>query len=212
MPPSSTWRRPPIPPDHDRHRTRRRPPPTRIPISRSSWSTTPSSVPRSSIRCRSAPHLSLYSATKYLAGYSDMLGGVAITQDAELIRKMRAVRGMFGNILQPDECWMLDGRLPTVSLRMNRQSKNAQRIAEALHGHKHAQRSHLSHPVHRPRAEAHLPEAVRLSRRHVLHRVPRRQGRRLRFPAPPAASRATPCPWAAWRRWCAIRRAPRTPA
>ena len=41
---------------------------------------------------------------------------------------------MFGNILQPDECWMLDGRLPTVSLRMNRQSKNAQRLAEALQG------------------------------------------------------------------------------
>ncbi|HJZ96279.1 MAG TPA: PLP-dependent transferase [Candidatus Solibacter sp.] len=81
-------------------------------------------------------HLSLYSATKYLAGYSDMLGGVALTQDAEVIRKIRAVRGMFGNILQPDECWILDGRLPTVSLRMNRQSKNAQRIAEALNGHK----------------------------------------------------------------------------
>jgi cystathionine beta-lyase/cystathionine gamma-synthase len=43
---------------------------------------------------------------------------------------------MFGNILQPDECWILDGRLPTVSLRMNRQSKNAQRIAEALNGHR----------------------------------------------------------------------------
>jgi cystathionine beta-lyase/cystathionine gamma-synthase len=81
-------------------------------------------------------HLSLYSATKYLAGYSDMLGGVALTHDGETIRKIRSVRGMFGNILQPDECWILDGRLPTVSLRMNRQSKNAQRIAEALHGHK----------------------------------------------------------------------------
>jgi methionine-gamma-lyase len=81
-------------------------------------------------------HLSLYSATKYLAGYSDMLGGVALTPDAEIIRKIRSVRGMFGNILQPDECWILDGRLPTVSLRMNRQSKNAQRIAEALHGHR----------------------------------------------------------------------------
>jgi methionine-gamma-lyase len=30
---------------------------------------------------------------------------------------------------------MLNSRLPTVSLRMNRQSKNAQRLAEALHGH-----------------------------------------------------------------------------
>jgi cystathionine beta-lyase/cystathionine gamma-synthase len=81
-------------------------------------------------------HLSLYSATKYLAGYSDMLGGVAITASPEIVRKIRSVRGMFGNILQADECWMLDGRLPTVSLRMNRQSKNAQRLAEALRGHK----------------------------------------------------------------------------
>jgi methionine-gamma-lyase len=79
--------------------------------------------------------ISLYSATKYLSGFSDMVAGVAITRDSEMIRKMRAKRGMFGNILQPDECWMLDSRLPTVALRMNRQSKNAQRVAEALHGH-----------------------------------------------------------------------------
>jgi len=77
----------------------------------------------------------VYSATKYLSGFSDMVAGVALTRSAEAIQKLRSRRGMFGNILQPDECWMLDGRLPTVSLRMNRQSKNAQRLAEALHGH-----------------------------------------------------------------------------
>jgi cystathionine beta-lyase/cystathionine gamma-synthase len=81
--------------------------------------------------------LALYSATKYLAGFSDMLGGVALAASEELIRKIRSRRSMFGNILQPDECWMLDSRLPTVSLRMNRQSKNAQRLAEALAGNKH---------------------------------------------------------------------------
>jgi cystathionine beta-lyase/cystathionine gamma-synthase len=48
---------------------------------------------------------------------------------------MRSKRSLFGNILQPDECWMLDGRLPTVSLRMNRSSKNAERIATRLAGH-----------------------------------------------------------------------------
>jgi methionine-gamma-lyase len=79
--------------------------------------------------------VTLYSATKYLSGNSDMLGGVAITNSSEIIQKIRGVRSMFGTILQPDECWMLDGRLSTVALRMNRQSKNAQRIAEALHGH-----------------------------------------------------------------------------
>ena len=79
--------------------------------------------------------LALYSATKYLSGFSDLIAGAAITKTAELDRKLRSRRGMFGNILPPDECWMLDGRLPTVSLRMNRQSKNAQRLAEALNGH-----------------------------------------------------------------------------
>jgi cystathionine beta-lyase/cystathionine gamma-synthase len=82
----------------------------------------------------------LYSATKYLSGFSDMVAGVALVKDAEIIQRLRSRRGMFGNILQPDECWMLDSRLPTVALRMNRQSKNAQRIAEALAGHKQLSR------------------------------------------------------------------------
>ena len=84
--------------------------------------------------------ISLYSATKYLSGFSDMVAGVAITNSAAAIQKIRSRRSMFGNILQPDECWMLDGRLPTVALRMNRQSKNAQRLAEALAGHKQLSR------------------------------------------------------------------------
>lgn len=74
----------------------------------------------------------LYSATKYLGGFSDLLAGVALGINRQLESAVRSRRGLFGNILQPDECWILDGRLPTVSLRMNRQSKNAQRIAEGL--------------------------------------------------------------------------------
>ena len=79
--------------------------------------------------------LVLYSATKYLSGFSDLIGGVALASDRGLIQKIRPLRGLFGNILQPDECWMLDNRLPTVGLRMNRQSKNGQRIAERLANH-----------------------------------------------------------------------------
>ncbi len=84
----------------------------------------------------------LYSATKYLAGFSDMLGGIATARDAELIDRLRATRAFLGNILQPDECWLLDSRLPTVGLRMNRQSKNAQRIAERLAGNPRIDRIH----------------------------------------------------------------------
>jgi methionine-gamma-lyase len=77
----------------------------------------------------------LYSATKYLSGFSDLIGGVALTKDAALLKSIRSKRNLFGNILQPDECWMLASRLPTVTLRMNRASKNAQRVAERLARH-----------------------------------------------------------------------------
>src|SRR3984957_9206653 len=79
--------------------------------------------------------LVLYSATKYLSGFSDLIGGVILARNPDLITKMHAKRSLFGNILQPDECWMLNSRLPTVGLRMNRASKNAQRIAERLAQH-----------------------------------------------------------------------------
>ena len=96
----------------------------------------------------------LYSATKYLGGFSDMLAGVALAKSSDTIQKIRSRRNMFGNILPPDECWMLDSRLPTVSLRMNRQSKNAQRLAEALVGHRQLSADLLSHAVHRSRSRS----------------------------------------------------------
>jgi cystathionine beta-lyase/cystathionine gamma-synthase len=79
--------------------------------------------------------LSVYSATKYLAGQSDILAGVVMGKDATLIASLRGRRAFLGNILQPDECWILDNRLPTVELRMSRQSKNAARIVPQLAQH-----------------------------------------------------------------------------
>jgi cystathionine beta-lyase/cystathionine gamma-synthase len=86
--------------------------------------------------------LAIYSATKYLAGFSDMLGGIVLSSDSGLIDRLRGHRVILGNILQPDECWLLDSRLPTVSLRMNRQSKNAERIVHALTEHPKIERMH----------------------------------------------------------------------
>jgi methionine-gamma-lyase len=87
----------------------------------------------------------VYSATKYLAGFSDMLGGVVLARDPALVAGLAGTRAVLGNILQPDECWLLDSRLATVSLRMNRQSKNASRIVEGLTGH--AQIAQIHYPA-----------------------------------------------------------------
>jgi methionine-gamma-lyase len=84
--------------------------------------------------------LVIYSATKFLGGFSDLLAGVVLAADPALIQTLRGMRAMLGNILQADECWILDSRLSTVALRMNRQSKNAQRIAERLARHPRVKR------------------------------------------------------------------------
>jgi methionine-gamma-lyase len=84
--------------------------------------------------------LAIYSATKFLGGFSDLLAGAVFAADPELIQHLRGIRALLGNILQADECWILDSRLSTVALRMNRQSKNAQRIAEQLARHPRVKR------------------------------------------------------------------------
>jgi cystathionine beta-lyase/cystathionine gamma-synthase len=74
----------------------------------------------------------VYSATKFLGGFSDILAGVVMSADPAQVAELRGLRALFGNILQADESWILDSRLSTVGLRMTRQSKNAQKIAERL--------------------------------------------------------------------------------
>ncbi len=76
--------------------------------------------------------LVIYSATKFLGGFSDLLAGAVLAADEDLVVRLQRLRSILGNILQADECWILDSRLSTVSLRMNRQSKNAERIATRL--------------------------------------------------------------------------------
>lgn len=86
--------------------------------------------------------LLVYSATKFIAGFSDLLAGLVLAKDAELVASLRGLRAVLGNILQADECWLLSSRLATVPLRMNKQSKNAQRLAEALKAHPAVERVH----------------------------------------------------------------------
>ena len=87
----------------------------------------------------------IYSATKYLAGFSDMLGGIVTARDPALIENFKGTRALLGNILQPDEAWLLDSRLPTLSLRMNHQSGNAVQIAGALADHPKV--DHIHYPM-----------------------------------------------------------------
>jgi cystathionine gamma-synthase len=78
--------------------------------------------------------LVLHSATKYLGGHSDAMGGV-VCGPARLVRPIYHFREINGATLDPMSAFLLTRGLQTLPLRVERQNANAQRIAEFLATH-----------------------------------------------------------------------------
>jgi cystathionine gamma-lyase len=77
----------------------------------------------------------MYSATKALSGHSDLVLGAAVTRDAAWAERLRAHRSQGGAIAGPFEAWLLQRSLPTLALRVERQSANALALARTLREH-----------------------------------------------------------------------------
>lgn len=79
----------------------------------------------------------VHSATKYLNGHSDMLGGVVCTNDpdSDPWTKMMAMRHDAGAIISPFDAWLLMRGLRTLALRVIKSSENALKIAKAMASH-----------------------------------------------------------------------------
>ena len=79
----------------------------------------------------------IHSATKYLNGHSDMVGGVAVVgENKELADQMQFLQNAVGAIAGPFDSFLALRGLKTLALRMERHSENALEIARALHGEK----------------------------------------------------------------------------
>ena len=78
--------------------------------------------------------LVVHSATKFLGGHADALGGVAVGS-RELIDRIRHYRQVNGAALHPMAAYLLLRGMKTLHLRVQRQGENAQRIAEYLEEH-----------------------------------------------------------------------------
>lgn len=76
----------------------------------------------------------VYSATKYLGGHSDLIGG-AVVSDKENIAQIHRCFTLYGAIMGPMEAWLLCRSLRTLDLRMEQHSKNALKVARFLEGH-----------------------------------------------------------------------------
>ena len=79
--------------------------------------------------------LVLHSATKYLGGHHDLLLGAVAARDPEVRERLHAFRNLAGITAAPDPAWLLLRSLPTLELRVRRQSETALELARRLAGH-----------------------------------------------------------------------------
>jgi methionine-gamma-lyase len=78
--------------------------------------------------------LSIYSATKYIGGHSDLIAG-ACCGSFEVIKRVKTLRTFLGNMCSPYTGWLLLRSLETLKIRMEQQARNAKAVAEFLINH-----------------------------------------------------------------------------
>lgn len=77
--------------------------------------------------------ISMHTMSKYIGGHSDIIGGVLVSKDEELMRKiMSEMREWFGGILGPMEGWLAIRGLRTLEARLKRHQEIAMAVAQYL--------------------------------------------------------------------------------
>jgi cystathionine beta-lyase/cystathionine gamma-synthase len=86
--------------------------------------------------------IALHSATKYLGGHSDVLLGAVACRSDDHYERLLELRGRTGIVAAPDVAWLLLRSLPTLDLRVRRQSETALELARRLSRHPAVERVH----------------------------------------------------------------------
>ncbi len=80
--------------------------------------------------------LVVHSATKYICGHGDVVGGVAIAKDEDYIMNLKFnYMCEFGGVMSPFNAWLLLRGLKTLGVRMREHEKNAIEVANFLKNH-----------------------------------------------------------------------------
>ena len=77
----------------------------------------------------------VHSATKYLGGHSDVVGGFVATNDPELADRVAFLQNAVGAVPGPTDCFLVLRGIKTLGVRMERHCVNAKLIAEMLRDH-----------------------------------------------------------------------------
>ncbi|WLR51952.1 cystathionine beta-lyase [Bacillus tianshenii] len=77
----------------------------------------------------------VHSATKFLGGHSDIVAGLAVTNDDALAEQIGFLQNAFGSILGPNDCWLLLRGIKTLHVRMQQSVQSAEKITSFLASH-----------------------------------------------------------------------------
>ncbi|MDX1901580.1 MAG: PLP-dependent aspartate aminotransferase family protein [Gammaproteobacteria bacterium] len=94
----------------------------------------------------------VHSATKYLNGHSDIVGGIAVVNQPHFVEQMAFLQNSIGGILGPFDSFLALRGLKTLAVRIQRHSENANELAHWLEKHPKVKRviypGLASHPQH----------------------------------------------------------------
>jgi len=104
----------------------------------------------------------VHSATKYIGGHSDVLGGAVLVNDDALYERLKFNQGAVGAILPPFDCYLTLRGIKTLPLRMEQHQRNALTIARYLEKHPKVSKviypgleSHPQHTVSKSQSSGH---------------------------------------------------------
>jgi len=94
----------------------------------------------------------VHSATKYLGGHSDVVGGAVITTGSEMHERLTFLQNAAGAVPGPLDCFLVLRGLKTLGVRMQAHCRNAALVAQFLTGHPRVKAVHYpglpTHPGH----------------------------------------------------------------
>ena len=104
--------------------------------------------------------ITMHSATKYLNGHSDVIGGIAVIAPGkeELKEQLEFLQNAVGSVLSPFDSFMVLRALKTLPVRMERHCSNAMKIARFLENHSAIEK------VYYPGLESHSRHALALKK------------------------------------------------
>ncbi|OAY60566.1 cystathionine beta-lyase, chloroplastic isoform X2 [Manihot esculenta] len=101
----------------------------------------------------------MHSATKFIAGHSDVMAGVLAVKGESLARDLYFLQNAEGSGLAPFDCWICLRGIKTMALRVEKQQDNAQKIAEFLASHPRVKKVNYAGLPGHPGRDLHYSQA-----------------------------------------------------